>query len=52
MSEFTQVLERGETADEKAAEELLPLVYTELRKLDAARIRWLAVSEPNRGPVE
>jgi RNA polymerase sigma factor (TIGR02999 family) len=33
MSEITQILERAEKGDAKAAEELLPLVYEELRKL-------------------
>ena len=38
MSEVTQILERVEQGDPKAAEELLPLVYEELRKLAAARM--------------
>src|SRR5262249_24089797 len=38
MSDVTQILERVERGDEKAAEELLPLVYEELRKLAAARM--------------
>ena len=33
MSEVTQILERVERGDGKAAEELLPLVYSELRNL-------------------
>ena len=33
MSDVTQILERVEKGDGKAAEELLPLVYEELRKL-------------------
>jgi hypothetical protein len=33
MSDVTQVLQRVEQGDGKAAEELLPLVYEELRKL-------------------
>jgi len=33
MSDVTQVLQRIEQGDGKAAEELLPLVYEELRKL-------------------
>ena len=35
MSDLTQILERVEQGDGKAAEELLPLVYEELRKLAA-----------------
>src|SRR5690242_9267559 len=34
-SEFTGLLERPEDRDPKAAEELLPLIYDELRKLAA-----------------
>ena len=35
MSDLTQILERVEQGDAKAADELLPLVYDELRKLAA-----------------
>jgi RNA polymerase sigma factor (TIGR02999 family) len=38
MSDVTQILERVERRDAKAAEELLPLVYEELRKLAAAKM--------------
>ena len=38
MSDVTQILERVEQGDPKAAGELLPLVYEELRKLAAARM--------------
>jgi RNA polymerase sigma factor (TIGR02999 family) len=38
VSEVTQILERVEHGDAKAAEELLPLVYEELRKLAAHRM--------------
>ncbi|MCI0539420.1 MAG: sigma-70 family RNA polymerase sigma factor [Verrucomicrobiales bacterium] len=38
MSEVTQVLERIHSGDPSAAEELLPLVYQELRKLAAAKM--------------
>jgi RNA polymerase sigma factor (TIGR02999 family) len=38
MSDVTQILERVEKGDGKAAEELLPLVYEELRRLAAARM--------------
>ena len=33
MSELTRILSRIETGDGKAAQQLLPLVYDELRKL-------------------
>jgi RNA polymerase sigma factor (TIGR02999 family) len=38
MSDVTQILERVEKGDGKAAEELLPLVYEELRKLAAQKM--------------
>jgi RNA polymerase sigma factor (TIGR02999 family) len=38
MSQVTCILERAEQGDPKAAEELLPLVYDELRKLAAHRL--------------
>jgi RNA polymerase sigma factor (TIGR02999 family) len=38
MSDVTQILERVENGDGRAAEELLPLVYEELRKLAAAKM--------------
>jgi RNA polymerase sigma factor (TIGR02999 family) len=38
MSGVTQILERIEAGDGQAAEQLLPLVYDELRKLAAARM--------------
>lgn len=38
MSDVTQILSRLETGDPSAAEQLLPLVYDELRKLAAARL--------------
>src|SRR2546428_12141000 len=38
VSDVTQILERVEKGDGQAAEELLPLVYEELRKLAAARM--------------
>jgi RNA polymerase sigma factor (TIGR02999 family) len=38
MSDVTQILERVERGDGKAAEELLPLVYEELRKLAAHKM--------------
>jgi ECF sigma factor len=38
MPDVTQILPRIESGDSSAAEHLLPLVYTELRKLAAQRI--------------
>jgi RNA polymerase sigma factor (TIGR02999 family) len=38
MSEVTQILQLVEQGDPKAAEELLPVVYEELRKLAAAKM--------------
>ena len=45
MSDVTQILAQIESGDPKASEELLPLVYEELRKLAAAR---LAREEPGQ----
>ena len=38
VSELTQILERVEQGDPKAADQLLPLVYEELRKLAAVKM--------------
>ena len=38
MSDVTQILSQIESGDPSAAEQLLPLVYNELRKLAAARL--------------
>jgi RNA polymerase sigma factor (TIGR02999 family) len=38
MSEVTVILERAAIGDSKAAEDLLPLVYQELRKMAAAKM--------------
>ena len=38
MSEVTRILSAVEQGDPHAAEQLLPLVYDELRKLAAARL--------------
>jgi len=38
MSDVTRILERVEHGDEKAAQELLPILYDELRKLAAAKM--------------
>jgi RNA polymerase sigma factor (TIGR02999 family) len=38
MSDVTQILDRAQQGDPQAAEELLPLVYEELRKLAARRL--------------
>ncbi len=45
MSDVTRILESIERGDPKAADELLPLVYGELRKLAAAR---MANEAPNQ----
>src|SRR6516165_2607338 len=45
MSDVTQILERVEQGDGKAAEELLPLVYEELRKLAAHKMAHEAVGQ-------
>jgi len=39
MSEVTQILSKIESGDLRAAEELLPLVYDELRRLASAKLR-------------
>jgi len=39
MNEVTQILSKIETGDLKAADQLLPLVYEELRKLAESRMR-------------
>ena len=38
MSGVTRILDRAQAGDPKAAAELLPLVYDELRRLAAARM--------------
>ena len=38
MSNITRILSQIESGDPSAAEQLLPLVYDELRKLAAARL--------------
>jgi len=38
MSDVTHILSRVQQGEAKAAEELLPLVYEELRKLAASRM--------------
>ena len=38
MTDVTQILSQIEDGDPSAAEQLLPLVYDELRKLAAARL--------------
>ncbi len=42
MNEITRILERVDKGDPRAAEQLLPLVYEELRKLAAHRMTWEA----------
>ena len=38
MKDVTQILKRAEEGDPAAAEQLLPLVYQELRRLAAAKM--------------
>src|SRR5881628_2996612 len=38
MSDVTRILERAQAGDPRAADDLLPLVYGELRKLAAAKM--------------
>src|SRR5262245_24847254 len=45
MSEVTRILSQIDSGDPQAAEQLLPLVYEELRKLAAAR---LALEKPGQ----
>ena len=45
MSDVTRILQSMESGDAKAAEELLPLVYSELRKLAATK---MANESPNQ----
>ena|SRR5438034_2424916 len=45
MSDVTQILEAIEQGNARAAEELLPLVYDELRKLAASRIAQEAAGQ-------
>jgi RNA polymerase sigma factor (TIGR02999 family) len=45
VSDATQILDRAEQGDPKAAEELLPLVYEELRKLAARKLAHEAAGQ-------
>ena len=45
MSEVTIILDRARAGDPRAAEELLPIVYEELRKLAAARMAHEAANQ-------
>lgn len=45
MSDLTRILQSMESGDPKAAEELLPLIYGELRKLAASK---MANEQPNQ----
>ncbi len=45
MTEVTQILDRIEGGDPQAADQLLPLVYDELRRLAA---QWLASEKPGQ----
>jgi hypothetical protein len=42
MSDVTRILTQIEHGDSQAAEQLLPLVYDELRKLAAAKLSYVA----------
>ena len=48
MSDVTRILSQIDAGDPAAAEQLLPLVYNELRKLAAAK---LAHEKPEQKPV-
>ena len=48
MNNFTVVLKRAQHGDAQAAEELLPLVYEELRQVAAARSSTLSGRDPRR----
>ena len=45
MTDVTQILSQLEEGDPSAAEELLPLVYEELRKLAAKRMAQVAAAQ-------
>ena len=45
MSDVTRLLDAAAAGDRKAAADLLPLVYDELRKLAAARLAAEALGE-------
>jgi DNA-binding GntR family transcriptional regulator len=52
MNEVTQILSAIEQGDPQAAEQLLPLVYGELRKLAAQRMnRWRQPLVAERRPT-
>src|SRR5262249_448439 len=51
MSDVTQVLNAIEQGDPKAATQLLPLVYEELRNLAASTIANKAPGQPPRPPA-
>ena len=48
MSDVTQVLNAIEQGDPKAADQLLPLVYEELRKLAAQKLAQEKLVKPSR----
>jgi hypothetical protein len=47
MSDATQFLGAMDAGDPKAAEELLPLVYEELRRIAAAKMAHEAAGQPD-----
>lgn len=50
MSDVTRILDRVQQGEAKAAEELLPLVYDELRKLAAHKMAHEAPGQPSSPP--
>ena len=48
MSDVTRILNAAQQGDPKAAEELLPLVYEELRRLAAGKVAMERVIPPSR----
>jgi DNA-binding GntR family transcriptional regulator len=50
MSDVTRILSRIEQGDGQAAEQLLPLVYEELRKLAAAKVAQEKPGQTLQGP--
>jgi hypothetical protein len=49
VSELTIILDRVENGDPKAAEELLPLIYDELRRVSVHAAIGKSACEGNRG---
>src|SRR5262245_13277447 len=51
MSDVTRILSAAAHGDARAAEQLLPLVYDELRKLAAQKMALEAPGQPRHAPV-